>query len=135
MATKISYHKVSPNSLSMRLSQNLQLLTVPFLCQEAIGLSHLFSIFLILLLLLFIYLFHCNVYSMAFVGVLHSLFLIFFFFFFCKKKILKTHEINAETRPGPIGLTDHPETQRFRYQTHHLSSIKAKAKKKNNSQH
>jgi hypothetical protein len=48
-----------------------------------------------------------------------------------------THEIHAETRPGPIGLTDHPETQRFRYQTHHLSSIKAKAKsqKQNNSQH
>jgi hypothetical protein len=54
-----------------------------------------------------------------------------------ERKILKTHEINAETRPGPIGLTDHPETQRFRYQTHHLSSIKAKAKsqKQNNSQH
>jgi hypothetical protein len=43
---------------------------------------------------------------------------------------LKTHEINVETRPSPIGLTDHTETQRFRYQTHHLSSIKAKAKKK-----
>jgi hypothetical protein len=43
---------------------------------------------------------------------------------------LKTHEINAETRPGPIGLTDHTETQHFRYQTHHLSFTKAKAKKK-----